>query len=228
MSDRSALAAALQLADSSLPIGRFVHSYGLESWLHERSAVSPETLSEWVAATVSASVAPLDGAIVALAHRAGSSADLGMLDRHLTARKLTPAARIASQTCGRQLAALAPALAPDDELVACFGRLVRDGTSDGNIAVVQGTLARALGVPATAAVLIEVRGAAVGQLSAAVRLGAISPTQAQAVLARLAPVLTRAVEHALSLDLHELHSTAPELELYALSHRRVNPRLFST
>ena len=63
---------------------------------------------------------------------------------------------------------------------------------------------------------------------AAVRLGAISPTQAQAVLARLAPVLTSATEHALSLDLHELHSTAPELELYSLTHRRVNPRLFST
>jgi urease accessory protein len=222
------LLAALQLADSALPIGRFVHSHGIESWLHHGSETSPERLAELVEATVCEAVAPLDGVIVAHAHRANELAALLTLDRRLTARKLTPAARSASEMCGRQLAALAPALAPADALVASFAETVRNHDTFGNLAVVHGTVARALEVPVAAAVLIELRGAAAAALSAGVRLGAVSPTRAQVILAGLAPALEAAAERALDLGLDELSSTAPELELCALAHRRADARMFST
>jgi urease accessory protein len=64
--------AALQLADSALPIGRFVHSHGLEAWLRTHPDATPETLAELVEAFVSESVATLDGVVLAHAHRAAS------------------------------------------------------------------------------------------------------------------------------------------------------------
>jgi urease accessory protein len=228
MSDPDALLGALQLADSALPIGRFVHSYGVESWLRDRGEVAPETLAELVGATVCESVAPLDGAVLAHAHRAASLGELTVLDERLTARKLSPSSRAASQTCGRQLAALGPQLAPADVLVAEFSGLVRSGETDGNLAVVQGTLARALGLPVLDSVLVELRSAAAGLLSAAVGLGVLSPVRSQVILAELAPALASAAEAALELRIDELSSTAPELELAALSHARGDARMFAT
>jgi urease accessory protein len=228
MTDSSALLAALQLADSALPIGRFVHSHGVEAWLRARGDVPPETLAELVQATVCESVAPLDGAVLAHAHGAHSIGELIALDELLTARKLTLSSRNASRACGRQLAALAPQLAPADPLVGQLARTVRAGETDGNLAVVEGALARAGGLSAREAVLVELRSAAAALLSAAIRLGAISPVRAQGVLARLAPSLARAAADAQALGLDQLSATAPELELFALAHARADARLFAT
>ncbi|MEA2330137.1 MAG: urease accessory protein [Thermoleophilaceae bacterium] len=224
----AAFLAALQLGDSALPIGRFVHSHGLEAWLDASGPVEPEKLAELVETVVCNGVATLDGALVAHAHRAATIAELVALDACLSARKLTPAARAASQACGRQLAAVAPQLAPDDALVGELAARVRARETDGNVAVVSGTLARAFGIEAREAVLIELRGAATALLSVAVRLGALAPAPAQVALARLAPSLAAAAEEALALDLDELSSTAPELELFALRHARADARMFST
>jgi urease accessory protein len=223
-----ALLAAVQLADSALPIGRFVHSHGLEAWLRDHPNASDAALAELVAAVVCEGVAPLDGAVVAHAHRARSVERLTLLDQTLTARKLSPSSRSASHACGRKLAAIGPKLVAGDVLVSELAGLVEQRRTDGNLAVVEGTLARAMGLSPLEATVLELRSAAASLLSAAVRLGAMSPTAAQTIIARLAPVLTRAAELALTLGLEELRSVMPELELYALAHSRAEARLFST
>src|SRR4051812_40209757 len=111
MRSATSLLAGLQLSDSALPIGRFVHSYGLEAWLHQHDEVSPAALADLVEAYVCLGIAPLDGAVLAHAHRATELGVLLQLDALLTARKLTLASRASSQNCGRQLASLATHLA---------------------------------------------------------------------------------------------------------------------
>jgi urease accessory protein len=220
--------AALQLADSALPIGRYVHSYGLEAWLRAHGDVPPETLTQLVEGVVCEAVAPLDGAVLAHAHRARSLDELERLDAVLTARKLVPSARRASQMCGRQLAGLGKELAAADSLFVSFAGRVRARETDGNLPVVEGSLARALGLSTLGAVLVELRGAGMAFLSAATRLNAISPARAQIALASLAPALGAAAERAVSLELDELSATAPELEMYALGHGRADARLFAS
>ena len=193
-----------------------------------RSERAPGELAELVQAAVCQSVAPLDGAVLAHAQRATSIAELSGLDDCLSARKLTPSARHASQTCGRQLAALAPQLAPSSELVAELSERVRAGETDGNLAVVQ---ARWRGPSGSR------RWTRCWSSCAAPRPGCCPPRcawarsrrcAAQVILAELAPALAAAAQSAVELRLDELSATAPELELAALAHARADARMFAT
>ena len=62
MSSTEGLLAAVQLADSALPIGRFVHSHGLEAWLRDHAEATESALADLVEAVVCEGVAPLDEA----------------------------------------------------------------------------------------------------------------------------------------------------------------------
>jgi urease accessory protein len=222
------LLGALALGDSALPIGRFVHSGGLEAWLGEQPNVGSERLRELIRAMICEGAAPLDAAVLAHAHRALRLERLIELDRLLTARKLTPASRQASHGCGRQLAALAPQLVPADTLVEEASSAVRNRRTDGNLAVIEGTLARALGVPARDAVLTALRSGAAALLSAAVRLGAISPSGAQTVLIELSQSFVDAAALSAALELDELSSTIPEMEIHAMRHVHSYTKTFAT
>ncbi|MEA2286738.1 MAG: urease accessory protein [Solirubrobacteraceae bacterium] len=219
--------AALQLSDSSLPIGRFVHSHGLEAWLQREDGAGEAELVELIESVLAEALAPLDGVVLVHAHRAATLDALLELDRALTARKLSSPARAASCACGRQLASLAGGLT-DDALVTALAAEVRERRTDGNLAVVEGALTRALGMTAEQALLLELRGTASGLLSSAVRLGRLGPTRAQAMLAALAPAIERAAARALDAGLDDLRSTGVELEIAAMSHRRAHVRLFAT
>jgi urease accessory protein len=219
--------AALQLGDSSLPIGRFVHSHGLESWLAANADAGYDDLAELVETTLVAQVGPLDATAVALAHAAPTPDRLHELDELVTAHKLVPSARAASQSCGRQLARLGGRLTGDD-LAGSFCRLVAAESTPGNLAIVEGTLARALRLTEEQATLVELRGVAVGMLSAAIRLGRLSAIEGQLMLRALSPAIERASAEAVMREPGDLRAISPELDIAALTHRRADARTFAT
>lgn len=225
----AAFVAALQLADSALPIGRLVHSNGLAEWLACNPTASDRETEELVRTTVVESVAPLDGVALAHAYRCRSIGELIEIDVFLGAHKLSEPARTASMDCGRRLARLAPNLivsAPDH--LSEFLASVDARSTPGNLAVVEGAVTRAIGITAEEAVLIELRGAASALVSAAVRLGRLGAIPAQAVLSRLAPRLAVEAKQCLEAPLDDIRTFGGELEIAALAHQRNDARLFTT
>jgi urease accessory protein len=226
----AAFLSALQVGDSAFPIGRFAHSYGLEEVFTRDPELTEDAIAELVESIILEAVAPLDGVAVAGAHRLAAAGDLeGLvaLDHAVTVRKITPSSRRASTACGRRLAALTCVLT-DDETIARFAERVDAGRSDGNLAVVEGALSFALDIGVEEAVLLELRGTAAALLSAALRLGKISATRAQALATRLIPPLIEALEISLKLRTEEMRAVAPELDVATIRHGRREARLFAT
>jgi urease accessory protein len=225
---RQAFLRALQLADGTLPIGRFAHSYGVEAWLEAHPETGPDGLLELVRSTLAGSIATLDGAAVALAHAAASSGDLVRLreiDVARTARKLSEPARSASTLCGMQLASLAGRLGIGG-VVEPLSREIHRRAWPGNLAVVEGAVGAAVGISREETVLIAVRGHAAAMLAAAVRLGRLGPSRSQVLLFDLAPELDQCAQVAMGVSLGDMRATLPELELHVARQAYREARLF--
>jgi urease accessory protein len=225
---RQAFLRALQLADGTLPIGRFAHSYGVEAWLEAHPGTGPDELLELVRSTLAGSVATLDGAAVALAHAAASSGDLARLreiDVALTARKLSEPARSASTLCGMQLASLAGRLGIGGVVEQLSSEIHRRAWR-GNLAVVEGAIGAAMDIPREQTVLIAVRGHAAAMLAAAVRLGRLGTSRSQVLLFDLAPELDKCAQMAMGVSLSDMRATLPELEIHAARQAYREARLF--
>ncbi|WP_328306827.1 urease accessory protein UreF [Actinomycetospora sp. NBC_00405] len=216
----------LQLQDSALPSGRFVHSYGLEAWLAAFPAAGEAEVATLAGRFVAGSVATLDA--VVLAHTADADhTELVRLDRLLLSYKTAASARSSSQTGGQRLARLA--IDAFDGLDASpYLAEVAAGAVPGNLAVVEGHVHAELGVPVRNAVLGHLRAAYAGFLSAGVRLGRLGPVAVQRLVHRHRAALSELAGLAASRSLDDLGSSVPELDLYAMTHETRTARLFAT
>lgn len=225
---RMSFLTALQLADSSLPIGRYVHSGGLEEILEELPRNSAQ-IAEVIKAVLLHGSGRCDAVAAAHAYRVFVMADLDRLhhvDECLLATKLLVPARDASTACGRQLAKLALQVWPHSVLDR-FCHQVRQGEG-GNLAVVAAAVSASIGIGLENTILAELRGTASGLFSAAVRLGRMGAAEAQVQLHQCGPTIAQAAGEALLLELDDMSSTTLELDIAMLQLQRNPLRLFAT
>jgi urease accessory protein len=167
-----------------------------------------------------------------------------LLDGEADARTPAPAQRAASRRQGRALLRAARVTWPDDgglAALAASGAATARATSGGGSgayrggphhAVVLGAAAAAAGCGAGDAARIAAYQSVAGAASAAVRLLALDPMLATAVLARLAGDVDQIAERAAAAadgPLEELPCpSAPALDLLAEAHVRAEVRLFES
>lgn len=211
----------LQLADSAFPTGGFAHSAGLEAMLQTGELASTERFCADLIDQLADGSLP----IVAAAHDDPSR--LAELDAFTRATLWSHVAARASRTQGRALLDVAARSFRHAVLVEARARLSRTEL-DGHLAPVFGFVTRALGVPRDEALATFLHLGLRGALSAAVRLGCIGPSEAQAVHHRLHPILEAALSRARTLGEGDIAQTAPLVELVQATHDRLYSRLFQS
>jgi urease accessory protein len=210
----------LQLADSAFPTGGFAHSGGLEAALHAKTANLEPFLAETITATAHASL-PIVGAAWA------EPARLAELDAFTATMLWSHVAARASRTQGRAWIDVTARAFAVPALVALRRRVIAE-EQPGHLAPMFGMVMQSLEVSRDDAYAMFLHLTVRGVLSAAVRLGVVGPTQAQAIQARLAPALDTALALAHTLSLDEVAQTSPINELVQAGHDRLYTRLFQT
>jgi urease accessory protein len=225
---------AMQLVDSAFPTGAFAHSAGLEAALHAGELRGVAAWCEDLLAQAAYGAVPL----VAAGHAAGAAAAAdptpsaalarwAALDELASAVLWSHVAARASRAQGRALLDVAARAFGGPLLIEARARAAR-GAIAGHLAPAFGLVAGALGVTAGDALAGFLHATLRGALSAAVRLGAIGPAEAQRVHGDLHGALERALAVGAHTSLDELAQPAPILELVQATHDRLYSRLFQS
>jgi len=230
----------LQLGDSALPIGGYSHSWGLEAAI-ERGLVRDAAAQElWVRNWLHHALGPCEGMVVAAACRAARAEDTAMAieANELLNASITPATlRNASLEMGQQLFALAEgwpwaaSAARSSSKVGNWSLLALwavEGLKSGpwHHAVVFGTLAAAAGATPREAVVVYLHQAAMGAISAGVRVIPLGHTQGQQVLARLHEDIGQFADELCERDLEAAGSFCPAYEVLCHAQTQLYTRLF--
>jgi len=230
------LVSLLQLSDSAFPTGRYIHSYGLETYAQDGLLNSPNRASmllDLLSDSIRLGVAPSDGTALACSHRAiGLEPQVGLelivkADSRLTAVKLASEARDASKRMGRALLHEAVTTFAG-RAISSYAELVEAGRSPGNHAVVFGVLTATLGVPTVAAITSELYAFSASWVAAAVRLSLTDHHTAQILLHRVRSVIADAALNAASRDVRHISSCTPLLDVMAMRHEQADLRLFAS
>lgn len=228
------LARALQFADSVLPVGTFAFSAGLESAVQKGVVRHVEDLRQY-ALTALELAAHVDGVALAWALRAAlveDMAELIRIDQALYARKLGEENRQMSTRMGRKLAELG-AQVVERPLARQWREILERGLAPGTYAVSLAVLFAALDLPVRQeddlirqALTVQLYGAAMTVLNAALRLMRVTHIDIQRILYDLTPRFGALCEAALRSPLEEMHGYAPMTDILAANHLRARVRLF--
>lgn len=217
-----ALLRLLQLCNSSLPVGAFSYSEGLESLVQQGRVSDAQSLDAWIQDSLGWGPIRLEAGAMLRAYRASRQGDRPTLhgwNAWLTATKETDELRLQSLQMGQSLAALLRALDP-----ALGERL--DGDDAWNFATSFGVAAAAWEIPARESLLGFLHGWASNLMGAGMRLVPLGQTAAQELLHSLHPALVEAAETIAETPDDELFACSWGQSLASMQHEAQYSRLF--
>jgi urease accessory protein len=214
----------LQIADSAFPTGGFAHSAGLEAATALGEVSSPAALDTYVASHLWNSghaAMPFVGA----AH--DRPADVQALCDWNDATLTNHVANRASRTQARAFLATCAQVFAEPYVVDLAGRARRRlGTP--HLAPVFGAVLRTIGVSRPDTLALHLHLALRGIASAAVRLGAVGPLEAQRLQLRHSATLDAVLAECGELRPEDAATVAPLHEIYGATHDALYARLFQS
>lgn len=212
----------LQFADSTLPVGAFSFSHGLESAVALELVKDASSLQEFVEG-LTAQAAGVDGVALLAAYR--DPQDAVKADKALYARKLNEESRTMAVRMGKKLAEVATLMASAPHLERWLER-VRQGATPGNYAVGQGVLFADLQLGEAEAFAVHQYGVASAVVGAALRLMRLDHREAQRILFAVNARAQHDYARVRDLPLEEMAGFAPTLDILASVHVQAHVRLF--
>ena len=224
----------LQFSDGLFPAGSYAHSFGLETYAAEGTIRDAQGVEGFLLSYLQGSVAPAD-VIAALASRkaalSGRSArkQCMIVDHRLHAMKPASELRDASRQMGRQVLRVAAALGRPFTLHGLTPDLlhaVEKEETPGHHAMAFGVVAAALEWQEKEMACAFLYSTCAGLVAAALRLLSLGQLAGQRILWALGPYIARLAEEVQDKDIADIWSFAPQIEIAAMRHARLDARLF--
>jgi urease accessory protein len=201
-----------QWLSPAYPTGGFAWSHGLETEVAEGRVTDRASFAAWLADVLDHGLGRTDAVLLAEAHRAAPE-ELPALDAE--ARAFAPSAERLAETA-EQGAAFARTTA------AVWGLDLPPLTHP----VAVGRAAALMGLPLPDTLALYLHAVTASLASAAQRLVPLGQTEAQAAVARLAPLCARLADEAETRGRDDLSSAAWAADIAAMRHETLQPRLF--
>ena len=220
----------IQLADSFFPSGSYTLSHGLESLIQQNKIQQPEDIINFLRILLHQKIAPCDLVALINAYHAGMKEDIAKIEdiaELLYAQTAIETTRKTQIQSGRALLMVAQSTWHNSLLDV----LARDRALNRFYclhSVVFGVVGRVADLNVTDTALAFLHGFVTGVLGAAIRLGSLGHLQAQNILLQLAPDLETAYHTASAMDLNEMWTCTPAIDIAQMRHSKLNSKQFAS
>jgi urease accessory protein len=222
----------LQLASSTLPVGAYSYSEGLEFLVDTQQILSAAALQDWMTQELCYGAMRVEASIMLRAYHTTIAQDTAALlawNHWWSAARDTEELRLQSWQMGRSLLRLFLDLEDPDQKGAVDKTWSALGELFGqecNFAIAFGIVAAAWQIEPTAALLGYLQSWATNLVSAGIKLIPLGQTAGQQILFSLEPKLYAVVEGILIRTDEELESCGWGLSLASMAHETLYSRLF--
>lgn len=221
------LARLLQFSDSTLPVGSFAFSNGLESAIQLGVVTNSASLNQYVEMAVR-QAARMDGIALLHAHRAALSQNpdaIRAADDALWCRRVGDEQQMMLSRMGRKFAELALKIGTFPQLGLWLAD-IKVGTTPGCFPIGQAVALAHLGADESEAFVVHQYAIASMILSAALRLMRIDHLDTQRILFRVQERVEKDYLAVRSLALDEMSVFAPVFDVLVAHHTTAHVRLF--
>ncbi len=221
--NNTALLCLLQLVSSTLPVGAYSYSEGLETLVEAGTIDNAQSLQHWLEQELCYGAIRLEAAVMVRAYNATQVSDLEALsywNNWLSAARETEELRASSWQMGRSLIRLLIQLQP---------HLVQNFNAVGlpcNYAIAFGLAAAYWQIDLTAAILGYLHSWATNLITAGVKLVPLGQTAGQQLLLELHANFNSTAKDILALEDDDLSSCGWGLSLASMAHETQYTRLF--
>jgi urease accessory protein len=228
----SSLLRLLQLSSSTLPVGAYSYSEGLEQLVETQRLTSAAALQDWMTQELRYGAMRIEAGIMLRAYHATLAQDTAALlawNHWWSAARDTEELRLQSWQMGRSLLRLfldldhPNSIGMVDKTWPALGELFGQ---ECNFAIAFGMVAAAWQIEPTAALLGYLQSWATNLISAGIKLIPLGQTAGQQLLLNLEPEIYATVEVSLTLTDDALESCGWGLSLASMAHETLYSRLF--
>lgn len=204
-----------QWLSPAYPVGAFAYSHGLEAAIRSGAISSGDDLSEWLTDIILHGSGRNDCILLRMAYASASTEALDVINDTALAFAASSERQLEQSLQGAAFCKTTAAIWGGDDVSYTYP-------------VGVGAAAAKLGIDVSLTAAMYLHAVISNLISAAMRLMALGQTEAQTILAALSPLCDETAKTIEGTTLDDLQSTAFMVDIAAMQHETLEPRIFRT